>query len=845
VKKSDSVDLPGFGKIGLVAAQLWLLVLIIQKIEVQDVSFQKFSVMVLVAFLVHALLPLRFRLHFFALFSLATILILFGVTNGAWIIGLGLLLIGLCYLPLKFAVRVGLILAVALVLTAMRAEWIPSPWSMAVWPIIGAMFMFRLIIYLYDIHHEKQRPNFARALSYFFMAPNTCFLLFPVIDYKKFQRTYYNEDAYLIYQRGISWIIRGLVHIILYRMVYNNLTIDPTKVEGLAQILQFSFVSFLLYLQVSGTFHMIVGILLLFGFNLPETNNLYFMASSFTDFWRRINIYWKDFMMKVFYYPIYFKVRKIGETKAIIISTLVVFFAAWSLHAYQWFWLRGSLLLEWHDGLYWLIMGLLLIANSLYERKHGRERSLGKQSRTILDYLAVGCGTAGTFLTMGLLWGMWSSDSFSQWLYMWGSAGNGWIMMLILVLALFAASILLGRAAKRMKWQGPAIRLPSLRPVGFAATALVGVISAAALYGLMHVQVYSKLPGKLPKLVEVVRFPQLNKVDREQMQRGYYVDLIHVHRHNTELWQLVGNEPKDWRGFTPEDWLETGDFRGDEFQPNMTVNHKGVDMTTNRWGMRDKDYELQKDPGAYRIALMGSSYSMAGGVQGSETFEAVLEERMNQQPGDHPFYEILNFALPGRTVERQVTILENKVLDFEPDAVIYVAHSSEGWRAVDKLVEHVRSAKPIPYPGLASILEQAKASDRLEPYELRKRLRKFSDEIVSWAYRRIVTRCREEGIRPLLVFLPLSYQRLEQKDIVNDLAAAEEAGFTVISLREVYDGYDTKDIQLANWDTHPNIQGNQLIADGLFQVFSTRADELFRSSDNDPAAESAQVDQLN
>jgi hypothetical protein len=59
---------------------------------------------------------------------------------------------------------------------------------------------------------------------------------------------------------------------------------------------------FLLYLRVSGQFHIIVGILHLFGFTCRRRTR-YFLASSFTDFWRRINIYWKDFMMKLFYYP--------------------------------------------------------------------------------------------------------------------------------------------------------------------------------------------------------------------------------------------------------------------------------------------------------------------------------------------------------------------------------------------------------------------------------------------------------------------------------------------------------------------------------------------------------------
>ena len=79
--------------------------------------------------------------------------------------------------------------------------------------------------------------------------------------------------------------------------------------------MQFLLATFLLYLRVSGQFHLIVGVLHLFGFRLPETHHLYFLASSFTDFWRRINIYWKDFMMKLVYYPSFFRLQRLGTTR--------------------------------------------------------------------------------------------------------------------------------------------------------------------------------------------------------------------------------------------------------------------------------------------------------------------------------------------------------------------------------------------------------------------------------------------------------------------------------------------------------------------------------------------------
>src|SRR5690606_24841182 len=148
----------------------------------------------------------------------------------------------------------------------------------------------------------------------------------------------------------------------------------PAEVDDPAALSQYLVSNFLLYLRVSGLFHLVIGMLHLFGFRLPETHNRYLLASSFTDFWRRINIYWKDFMQKLFYYPMVFRLRGLGTTKALVIATLYVFFMTWFLHAYQWFWLRGTVLLVWQDVLFWAFLGVLVVLNSLYEIRFGRKR---------------------------------------------------------------------------------------------------------------------------------------------------------------------------------------------------------------------------------------------------------------------------------------------------------------------------------------------------------------------------------------------------------------------------------------------------------------------------------------
>ena len=305
---------PPVATIALVSAQLALVLLVIHRFQLESRTF--FQVMLLGAsgFVIHALLPLRHRLAFFNLLSLASILIALGPLDGIFLVGLGLLLIGICHLPLRMPVRVALLIGTGVLFAIWRMELIPAPWSIAIWPILGSMFMFRLALYLYTLSYDEKRPSPLQTLAYFFMLPNVCFPLYPVVDCSTFLRSHFDREDARIYETGMSWIARGLLHLILYRFVYLHLASDPDQLRTLGELVQFLLATYLLYLRVSGQFHLIVGVLHLFGFRLPETHHLYFLASSFTDFWRRINIYWKDFMMKLVYYPSFFRLRRWGRT---------------------------------------------------------------------------------------------------------------------------------------------------------------------------------------------------------------------------------------------------------------------------------------------------------------------------------------------------------------------------------------------------------------------------------------------------------------------------------------------------------------------------------------------------
>ena len=177
--------------------------------------------------------------------------------------------------------------------------------------------------------------------------------------------------------------------------------------------------NYLLYLQVSGQFHMACGMLHLFGFQLPATHHRYLLATGFTDYWRRINIYWKDFMVRLFFNPVVFRLKRWPQPAALAVATMTVFLATWLLHAYQSFWLRGTWGFTVPDALFWGILGVLVLVNVQLDARRRRCRGAGHLRRAPpapRAFALRACKVAGTFTIVALLWSLWSSPSLSAWL---------------------------------------------------------------------------------------------------------------------------------------------------------------------------------------------------------------------------------------------------------------------------------------------------------------------------------------------------------------------------------------------------------------------------------------------
>ncbi|MFN0152289.1 MAG: hypothetical protein ACKVU1_16415 [bacterium] len=806
-----------------VVAQVGVLLAVMRRFQIENVAFVRIAMLASAGFVVHSLLPLRFRLPFFAALSIASLFLVLGAPTAATVVGLGLAIIGMARLPVSFRVRGILLLLVAAVLALARAGTLPIPISVAVWPILASMFMFRTIIYFYDLRHDKAPPSWTRAIAYFFCLPNVCFPLFPVIDYKAFRRTHYDADAITIYQTGVHWMARGVIQMLLYRLIYYNFTIDPFDVSSLPTLAQFLFTNFALYLRLSGQFHVVIGMLHLFGFNLPETNHLYWLSTSVSDFWRRINIYWKDFMMKVFYYPIVFSMRRMNPKVALVLATLAVFAITWALHLYQWFWLRGALLFSAPDIIFWSVLAIFVVANSLYEARGGARRGAAAHDGGVRSTLLAALRAAATLVMICVLWSLWTSASLSDWAALFAVVRPSDAPVIALGGMILVATLALAIAAER-RW----VRAPGAKPAAatslpaFVRSTLPAAASILLLAALSHRPLAAKVGSPAAELIESLRIARMSTRDVALMERGYYEKLFGVNSMNSELWERYMNRPYWPRLGETAACRETRDFLGLELVPDTSIDWHGAPLHINRWGMRDRDYEKAKPEGAYRIACLGASYLLAGGVDENETFENIAEARLNDATrggaasgGTAPI-EILNFGVDGYSALERLAAFEDRVLPFAPDAVFCFPQTVEKQVAVHRVEVMIRDGVDLRYDALRDIAARAKVDARTGPKTARRRLAPYASEILRWSYAEFVRVCTAHGVRPIWIFLPRVTEKESADEIAELEAMAREAGFTVLSLADTFEGQDVRALHLAPWDFHPNRAGHELIGNRLY-----------------------------
>jgi hypothetical protein len=360
------------------------------------------------------------------------------------------------------------------------------------------------------------------------------------------------------------------------------------------------------------------------------------------------------------------------------------------------------------------------------------------------------------------------------------------------------------------------------------------VATLAVLILLAQPAVFALLPGAAGESIATVRSQSLSSKDAALKHRGYYEQLDGRN-------QLVAHEAAaddgraSWQRLNDMNVVkETRDELVRDLYPGKSLVWNGMSFSTNSFGMRDREYTVEKPAGTLRIAVLGPSHVMGNGVGDDETFENVLEKRL--QAEGHAI-EVLNFAVEGYSVPQEVAMLEHKARRFQPDIVILtVFHPAttmtEQWllRTVYNaipitdpatrdilagagLVEVDLGRFPLPYAQLRSLAGKLGLSTRMPQGEADWRVRRVGVPVTERSIERFAGITRELGAVPLALVLNAVVDGGPTSVPYAQALAANRV--PLLDLSHIYPPDRTHALRVRPWDDHPNAEAHRLIADEI------------------------------
>jgi hypothetical protein len=268
-----------------------------------------------------------------------------------------------------------------------------------------------------------------------------------------------------------------------------------------------------------------------------------------------------------------------------------------------------------------------------------------------------------------------------------------------------------------------------------------------------------------------------------------------------------------------------------ELRPDFDGWYKGARFTTSSAGLRDREYPVSKPAETFRVAVLGSSWTMGSGVKQEEIWHSVIETELNNR-GKSQHYEFINFGVDQYGLGEIIATLEHKVPAYQPDLILIA-------------LTHYTPTVLWPEPPV-SYVEQKRRNPFFNFYTLRVIDLKFSlgiytnsdtrrDSVVGKAnlkrqlehyIERVETFSRNTNIP--VAMTKLAYSRKWKRNIKLDTEKISDTSilnspdneFVYISVLErvLNQGYKPINLRISNWDSHPNPIAHQLIANAVLEA---------------------------
>jgi hypothetical protein len=666
-------------------------------------------------------------------------------------------------------------------------------------PILGAMLMFRLILYSYERKVATEPVPLSLQITYLFQPLNLVFYLFPILDYRTWTSQFRSCSDDELYEISLRRILLGTGQLITYRILY-ALQPPVTSITDNWSLIVYTVINYLLILQMIGSFHVIIGICGLFGYSLPPIFNNAFFISGFTSVWRKLNVYWKDFITRILYYRIYFKVRK-KVKYPVFLTGLFMFTATWLLHNYQWFWIQGTIDFRATDLLYWIILGACISISLQLEILRPPYAPCQDLKSALIYSLRV----TGMFLFMSFMWLFWESSSIGEFLYL--------LKHILINNYNSYKSVIIVVAFISVVFSGYWLFNKRLNNILNERKYALGIVlsGTALLFAIAFIGPHITVTGNTA-LSDIAKGNFISAADKINSEQGYYEQL--TQRKGKTPWELpiqFGSRAEWFSGAEQP----VADLRKRILKPNVKIVHGTKFFTTNAFGLRSPEIENQQSPGILRIAIVGGSYEMGSGVSDEEVYIRIAEKLINDSLKfiQQTFtVELINFSTGGYHIPQYLYVTEQVIPKFNPEVVIYFAHSNELTRFRSVLSGIVKHGIDPKYPFYESAFERGHVHQGQSRKEIDLKLAPQTESLMEQSYQFLKQQQTLHGYSAIWIGVPTLGHDKHDNEFATTRQLLKKNGFELYVLNSPYSSYSSGYLQISSEDNHPNAKGHLLLA---------------------------------
>jgi len=259
-------------------------------------------------------------------------------------------------------------------------------------------------------------------------------------------------------------------------------------------------------------------------------------------------------------------------------------------------------------------------------------------------------------------------------------------------------------------------------------------------------------------------------------------------------------------------------------RPGFDAWVKGVHVSANSLGLRDREHALTPQPGTNRILTLGTSVTMGEAIAQDRTFAAVLEQLLTARGYS---VEVLNFGVGAYSLGTAQALLEARGLQFHPDIVVQemevrtLGETDESDQALRRSLEQTRATPP-----RSSFFEinSFALTAIYPPVSLRKRLddlfaprveaaRPSDGRYVERVFEKFARLGRDHQFRGV-VFVPRPIQSFNVEDLQRAprdriRALAEGKGLVYVDSYDRFSSADVaEDLIVYPGDLHPNARAH-------------------------------------